>query len=153
MIPQGRKFSVFSRLFSRFLAIKKAFTLIEIMIAITILNIGVVFFFNAFTTAMKGILAAQRRVLAVNYSQELMERYVMPKEFNNLSVALTYLNNATTDNFKLQYQVNYANASNLDQAVGSVTDYKRILVTITDNLGIVPSVSIIMLKTDYEQLE
>jgi prepilin-type N-terminal cleavage/methylation domain-containing protein len=131
----------------------KAFTLVEILIAIAILNMGVVLFFNAFTTAMRGILGGQRRVLAVNYGQQLMEKYVMPKKFNDLSVATVYVNNATTDNFKLQYQVNYANALNLDQTVSGVTDYKRVLVTVTDNRGVVPAVNIIMLKTDYEGLE
>ncbi len=132
---------------------KQGFTLVEILIAIAILNIGVVLFFNAFTTAMRGILAGQRRVLAVNYGQQVMEKYVMPKKFNDLSVATVYVNNATSDSFKLQYQVNYANALNLNQTVAGSTDYKRILVTVTDNRGIVPAVNVIMLKTDYEALE
>jgi len=130
-----------------------AFTLVEILVAIAILNVGVVLFFNAFTTGMKGILAGQRRVLAVNYGQQVMEKYVVSKRFNDLSVTTVYVNNATSDNFKLQYQVNYANALNLEQVVGTTTDYKRILVTVTDNRGIVPAVNIIMLKTDYEGLE
>ncbi len=77
----------------------------------------------------------------------------MPKKFNDLSVATVYVNNATSDSFKLQYQVNYANALNLNQTVAGSTDYKRILVTVTDNRGIVPAVNVIMLKTDYEALE
>ncbi|MCX5657384.1 MAG: prepilin-type N-terminal cleavage/methylation domain-containing protein [Candidatus Omnitrophica bacterium] len=129
------------------------FTLIEILIAILILNIGIALFFNAFTMAMKGILGAQRRILAVNYGQQVMEKYIMPKTFNNLSVGTTTVNNATSDKFKLEYQADYVNASNIEQVVGSTTDYKRFLVTVTDNLGIVPAVKVIMLKTDYEALE
>ncbi len=132
---------------------KKAFTLIEILIAVVILNIGVALFFNALTMAMRGILGAQRRILAVNYGQQIMEKSIMHTTFNNVSISTVYVNNATSDNFKLQYQANYANASNLDQAVAGSTDYKRILVTITDNLGTIPAVKIIMLKTDYEALE
>ncbi len=129
------------------------FTLIEILIAILILNIGVALFFNAFTMAMKGILGAQRRILAVNYGQQVMEKYIMPKTFNNLSAGTTLVNNATSDRFKLEYETNYVNASNIEQIVVGATDYKRMLVTVTDNLGIVPAVKVIMLKTDYEALE
>lgn len=129
------------------------FTLIEILIAILILNIGIALFFNAFTMAMKGILGAQRRILAVNYGQQVMEKYVMPKTFNNLSAGTTLVNNATSDKFKLEYETNYVNASNIEQVIGTTTDYKRVLVTVTDNLSIVPAVKIIMLKTDYEALE
>ncbi|MCM8765912.1 MAG: type II secretion system GspH family protein [Candidatus Omnitrophica bacterium] len=129
------------------------FTLVEILIAIAVLSLGVALFFNAFTQGMKGILAGQRRVLAVNYAQQVMEKYVLPKKFNDLSIATVYVNNATSDGFKLQYMVNYVNALNLDQVLGTQTDYKRILVSVIDNRGIVPQVNLIMLKTDYEGLE
>lgn len=141
------------RRYRRTSASTKAFTLVEILIAMAVLALGVALFFNAFTQGMQGILAGQRRVIAVNYAQQVMERYVIPKKFNDLSVGLVYVNNATSEGFKLQYQVNYVNALNLDQTVGSTTDYKRILVTVTDNRGIVPQVNLIMLKTDYEGLE
>ena len=133
--------------------LKRSFTLVEILIAIAILSLGIALFFNAFTQGMQGILAGQRRVLAVNYAQQVMEKYVMPKKFNDLAIGTVYVNNATTDGFKLQYQVNYANSLNLDQTVTGPTDYKRILVSVIDNRGIVPQVNLIMLKTDYEGLE
>ncbi|MCM8784555.1 MAG: prepilin-type N-terminal cleavage/methylation domain-containing protein [Candidatus Omnitrophica bacterium] len=131
---------------------KNGFTLVEILIAIAVLSMGVALFFNAFTQGMKGILAGQRRVIAVNYAQQVMEKYVMPKKFNDLVLGTYYVNNATAEGFKLQYMVNYVNSLNLDQIVSS-GDYKRILVSVIDNRGIVPQVNLIMLKTDYEGLE
>ena len=128
------------------------FTLVEILIAVAVLGLGIVLFFNAFTQGMRGILAGQRRVLAVNYAQQVMEKYVMPKKFNDLAIGTVYVNNATNDGFKLQYEVSYVNGLNLDQTIGSNMGYKRILVTVTDNRGIVPQVNLIMLKTNYEGL-
>lgn len=143
---------LFNHLTNHHLTKDKGFTLVEILIAIAVLSLGVALFFNAFTQGMRGILVGQRRAVAVNYAQQVMEKYIMPKKFNDLTAGIYYVNNATTDGFKLQYMVNYVNALNLDQIVSS-GDYKRILVSVIDNRGIVPQVNLIMLKTDYEGLE
>lgn len=52
---------------------ERGFTLVEILISVVILSIGVFALINMFTVGMKGILANEKRTVATNLAQDLMD--------------------------------------------------------------------------------
>ncbi len=130
------------------------FTLVEILISIALLTVGVVLLINALVIGTEGLTVARRRIKAIDYAQKVMEERIVGFGFNHgnlTAVAGSKTTHSLTpiDNFTRSYEVWYVTATDLKSISTSATDYKRIKVTVRDNLGIVEDITLETLRTNY----
>lgn len=83
---------------------KAGFTLVEILISVVILSIGVFALINMFTVGMKGILATEKRTVATNLAQDLMDE-IFGKEWKDPDLEAEYppLGYDSGENYRYSY--------------------------------------------------
>jgi len=126
------------------------FTLVEVLIAISLVAVGIWLMMNAFIKGSEGIIAARRRIEGLHCAQEVMEDYVISKEFDDFTIGTQSLSGS--NNFSRSYTVWYVDSSDLETDDESgTTDLKRIRVTVSDNNDKIADITLDTLKTNFQK--
>lgn len=128
---------------------REGFTLVGVLIALTIIIVGMFLMMNTFRLAIRGIRTSKRRVEGLQVAQEAIESYVIGANYNDSALDTTTHDLGTTDGFDLSYRVWNVKCDEVYTAAGG-TECKRIKVTVEDNRDIVGDITLKTLKTDFQ---
>ena len=124
--------------------------LMELILIIVVVSLCILPISGAIGQATQNSIFNEESVTKTNLAEQIMES-MMNKTFTGCaSISQTSFPSPFT-NYNYTVSVNYVNSSDLDTPVVSTTEYKRILVSVSDSHG--NAMSLVGLKTDYLNLE
>ena len=125
---------------------RKGFTLIEVIIAITILGVAFLGLTHVVVSTTEYNIDVDVTTQAVLLSRDVMAT-TMAKDFDDISDVSTVSFGGGFNDYSYSVDVEYVDAANLNTPVAGPTDYKRIVVTVTAN-GWAGTISLYNLKAN-----
>ena len=126
---------------------KRAYTLIELLIAVIIIGIAFYSLVKVFSAVMPKNMHTESIVKAAYLSNRVMEETIA-KTFTTVSSAPATSFNAPFSQFKYQVIVNYVTTNEPDVVSASPTNFKRIKVRVWEPLA--GTIEVVTLITTYE---
>lgn len=126
---------------------KKGITLIELIAAMVILSIGIVAILSVQAHVTSKAVVAESMAVATFYAQEAMEKVRMSYYTDVDALAVV---DVPAPGYQRTVTVSYCQLSGITWVTSaSVTDYKRVTVTVSKTGGFIPPVRMVTIISDY----